>query len=90
MTRETIIKNKWTGWKCGEGEKVCFVLWHYEVGKRPYITIEGYNPFPFYSHNTEDGRLYTSRSVLNKWMLDNGWKPEILRTTIISKIDICK
>ena len=85
MIRETIIKNKWT-----KENEVCYVLWHYEKGRCSYITIVGYNPFPFFGNNENDGKLYTSYSVFTSWMIKNGWQPTIIQTNVISKMDFYK
>lgn len=75
--RETIIENRWVK-MTGCERTICTVYFHYSsLGAKPFVTFGGYNPFPFFC---EKERLYTSKTVFNAWMEENGWR-QILKTS---------
>ena len=75
---KTIVENRWA--KVIDGKKViCKVLFTFsDGGKTPTVDIMGYNPFPFFFHNSL--HLSTSTGVFDRWMRDNGWE-KMLKVT---------
>lgn len=67
--KETTVKNLWIKEMDGKYMR-CMVTWHYCPNEKPYITISGYNPFPFF---TAEKRLYTTLHIFNDWMAKNEW-----------------
>lgn len=73
---ETRTLYKWTNSK-GDFTNV----WVISNSKETYTMITGYNPFPF----KKETKLYTSKEIFEKWMLDNGYL-RLCHTTQVYKV----
>ncbi len=87
MRTETVKQYKWV--KVNDSKKIVNVWVHKEkdfkdfnedfndnnrlVSEKSYVTISGYNPFPFFG-NTE---FKTSYKIFSEWMKKNGYEPVI-------------
>lgn len=80
MRTETIKQYRWV--KSDDPKKIVNVWVHREdelddlsnlMLRKSYVTISGYNPFPFFG-NTE---FKTSYKIFSEWMKKNGYEPVI-------------
>lgn len=78
MRTETVKLYKWV--KVNDPKKIVNVWVHKEkdfndndrlVSEKSYITISGYNPFPFFGYT----EFKTTYIIFSKWMKENGYEP---------------
>lgn len=76
MKAETIKQYRWV--KSDDPKKIVNVWVHKEdnyddLELKSYVTISGYNPFPFFGYT----EFKTTYKVFSEWMKENGYVPMI-------------